>query len=80
MIEEVEHRIRERAHGIWEREGRPSDRAEAHWFQAAAELFAEKAPRAAAQPRGARKTAPAEASSEAAPAPRRRAAKAKPKA
>ena len=28
MITELEHRIRERAHMIWEREGRPADRVD----------------------------------------------------
>ena len=51
-----EHRIRERAYGIWEREGRPAHRAEAHWVLAAAQLTAESRP--AAKP--IRKTAAAE--------------------
>ena len=51
-----EHRIRERAYGIWEREGRPAHRAEAHWGLAAAQLTAESRP--AAKPT--RKTAAAE--------------------
>lgn len=75
MIEDVENRIRERAHGIWEREGRPTGRAEAHWFMAAQELFGGKAPMAAARPKAARKSAPVEG---AAAAPKRRAPKAKP--
>lgn len=29
-----ESRIRERAHRLWEEEGRPEGRAESHWFQA----------------------------------------------
>ncbi|WP_209768506.1 DUF2934 domain-containing protein [Azospirillum rugosum] len=33
--------IRERAYLIWEREGRPEGRADAHWFQALRELQAE---------------------------------------
>ncbi len=74
MIEEVEYRIRERAHGIWESEGRPAGRALDHWFMAAREL--ERAPQAAARPRGARKSAPVEGPQ--AVAPKRRAAKAKP--
>ena len=36
MIEE--HLIRERAHSIWESEGRPPGRAEAHWARASQEL------------------------------------------
>jgi hypothetical protein len=30
----LEQAIRERAYLIWEREGRPADRAEAHWWRA----------------------------------------------
>ncbi|MFK8252795.1 DUF2934 domain-containing protein [Ancylobacter terrae] len=33
-MDEREDRIRERAHKLWEEEGRPDGRAEAHWFQA----------------------------------------------
>ena len=51
MITELEHRIRERAHMIWEREGRPADRAEAHWMTASAEIAAEAAPAAKPKPR-----------------------------
>ena len=40
MITELEDRIRERAHRIWESEGRPGDRAEAHWSMASAEIAA----------------------------------------
>jgi len=36
-----EELIRSRAHGIWEREGCPAGRAEAHWAIATAELAAE---------------------------------------
>jgi hypothetical protein len=51
-----EHSIRERAYGIWEREGRPANRAETHWVLAAAQLTAEAGP--VAKPT--RKTAAAE--------------------
>jgi hypothetical protein len=64
---DVETRIRERAHGIWEAEGRPAGRAEAHWHMAAAELFA-AAPGKAATARRARAAADA-------PAPKRRTSK-----
>ena len=37
-IGDREQRIRARAHEIWETEGRPSDRAEAHWQQAEQEV------------------------------------------
>ena len=33
-MDDREHRIRQRAHRLWEEEGRPDGRAEAHWFQA----------------------------------------------
>ncbi|WP_267214087.1 DUF2934 domain-containing protein [Chelatococcus asaccharovorans] len=33
-MDEREHRIRERAHRLWEEEGRPEGRAERHWLQA----------------------------------------------
>ena len=56
MIDELEHRIRERAHRIWEQEGRPAGRAEAHWAMASAELAVRAQPKPAAAPR------PAEAS------------------
>jgi hypothetical protein len=36
-----EQRIRERAYAIWESEGRPAGRAEAHWLQAEAEIAGE---------------------------------------
>lgn len=35
-----EHRVRERAYEIWQREGRPDGNANAHWLQAEAELDA----------------------------------------
>ncbi len=44
MIQELENRIRERAHSIWESEGRPADRAEVHWNLARAEIAAEAPP------------------------------------
>ena len=37
-----EHRIQERAYEIWEKAGRPEGRAEEHWWQAEAEIAAEK--------------------------------------
>lgn len=36
----TEHQVRERAYYIWEDEGRCLGRADAHWFQAQAELQA----------------------------------------
>lgn len=35
-------RIRERAHNIWERDGRPEGMAEVHWIQACREIEAEE--------------------------------------
>jgi hypothetical protein len=69
MIDDLEHRIRERAHSIWEQEGRPAGRAEAHWAMACAELAAP------AKPKPRRRAAAAEASVAslaAKPAPKRR--------
>ena len=36
-----EHRIRQRAHSIWELEGRPEGRADEHWRRAEEELARE---------------------------------------
>ena len=36
-----EQKVRERAHAIWEREGRPDCAAERHWAMAETELRAE---------------------------------------
>jgi hypothetical protein len=41
MMIEHETRIRERAHAIWEREGRPDDQSERHWQQAKTMIAAE---------------------------------------
>ncbi|GAA0580085.1 DUF2934 domain-containing protein [Rhizomicrobium electricum] len=38
---EREDRIRERAHALWEEEGRPEGRREQHWQRACAEIDAE---------------------------------------
>jgi Protein of unknown function (DUF2934) len=51
MIGDQELIIRERAHGIWEREGRPEGRAVVHWQMAAAELAAESGASAPAKAR-----------------------------
>lgn len=40
MQDDKEDRIRRRAHAIWEAEGRPEGRHEAHWEQARAEIEA----------------------------------------
>ena len=41
MLDDRESRIRERAHAIWEAEGRPDGQDEVHWKRAAAEIDAE---------------------------------------
>jgi hypothetical protein len=69
-IASQEQRIRERAYAIWEGEGRPAGRAEAHWLQAEAEIACEPA-----RPNG--ETAQAGAARAAARAPNRPAATAK---
>ena len=51
MISELEERIRDRAHEIWEREGRPADKAEEHWRRATTELAAAAPQKASAKPR-----------------------------
>jgi len=38
MAEDLESRIRRRAHEIWEHEGRPEGRSEAHWELASEEI------------------------------------------
>jgi hypothetical protein len=38
MSDDREHRIRQRAHAIWEREGRPSGRDREHWERAARDV------------------------------------------
>lgn len=38
MSKDREQRIRERAHAIWEQEGRPDMRHEDHWHQASQEI------------------------------------------
>jgi hypothetical protein len=71
-----EQQIRERAYAIWEGEGRPMNRADAHWLRAEAEIAREEA-----RPNGATAPMPKRAASAkkrdpageaAAPAPRRR--------
>jgi Protein of unknown function (DUF2934) len=45
-----EERIRQRAHEIWEREGRPEGRHEEHWARARRQLEEEDGDRASAAP------------------------------
>jgi hypothetical protein len=47
MIEDIEDRIRRKAHEIWEREGQPHGRHHEHWLLAEAALAALAAPRPA---------------------------------
>ncbi len=42
MAEDRDARIRERAHSLWERDGRPEGMAEVHWIQARREIEAEE--------------------------------------
>jgi hypothetical protein len=42
MQDDREARIRERAHAIWEAEGRPEGREQAHWERAIAEIDADE--------------------------------------
>ena len=55
MARATDQAVRERAHEIWEREGRPHGRDEAHWRQAEDELTAAqpKKPAAGARPKAA---------------------------
>jgi hypothetical protein len=62
MSVEIEHQIRQRAHSIWEQEGRPSGRADAHWAMASAELTAKTAARKRASRPAAAKAAVASVS------------------
>lgn len=47
----AEEQIRARAHALWEAEGHPSDRAEAHWLQAEQELASDYVLRANGVPK-----------------------------
>lgn len=50
MDEIPDHKIRERAHHIWEREGRPDGRDRDHWQMARTELAIEMNPGVAMEP------------------------------
>lgn len=86
MTPNHESRVRQRAHDIWEREGRPEGRDREHWAQAEAELAGEgkKSSRKAAEakPRKAAAAPAAKAPAEKKAAPRKKveAEGAKPKA
>ncbi len=51
MADDRHERIRQRAHAIWEREGRRDGEDERHWHQATSEIDAEDAAGAAPKPR-----------------------------
>jgi hypothetical protein len=57
MTDIPEELVRERAHLIWEREGRPMGKADEHWEQARAELAAGGEAPPAKKPRAPRKAA-----------------------
>lgn len=59
-MDEREHRIRERAHRLWEEEGRPEGRAEDHWFQAREIVAIEEGRREAFRPVDAAEAPPVE--------------------
>ncbi len=40
-MEHINDRIRDRAHALWEAEGRPHGRHQEHWIQAVAEIATE---------------------------------------
>lgn len=60
--------IRQRAHAIWESEGRPDNRSEEHWKMASAEIEAETAQADAPSPLGQDEAEPSPAPSGSKPA------------
>ena len=73
---DLQERIRQRAHAIWEREGRPSGRDQDHWRDAESELARDEAAAAPARPAAKKpRAAKSGAKSTATPAKRARAAK-----
>ena len=78
MTDDRQHRIRQRAHEIWESHGRPHGADRDHWDQAIREIDAEDA---AAKKKPARATAAAKPKVDAAKAPaaKKPAPKARPK-
>jgi hypothetical protein len=67
MADDRQNRIRQRAHEIWEREGRPQGAHERHWQQAESEIATEG--KAGKKPAAARKPAAAKAAKPAAAGP-----------
>ena len=82
MTDDRQERIRQRAHEIWEKAGRPEGAHQAHWDQATAEVDGAAAkPKKAAPKKAAAKPAKAAAAKAAKPAAAKPASKpAKPKA
>lgn len=82
MSDDKQHRIRQRAHAIWESRGRPHGSDQDHWHQASREIDAEedapkKKPAGAAKPKAAPAAQPTAAPAKAPAAARKPAAKAK---
>ncbi|NJO55234.1 MAG: DUF2934 domain-containing protein [Rhodospirillales bacterium] len=73
MTQQDHDEIVERAHAIWEREGRPEGQAEEHWQRAVAELQAEEAERIKAEEAAAKAKAEAAAKAEAEAAAKKKA-------
>ena len=71
MLQEREEQIRQRAHEIWEAEGRPEGRHEEHWARAEASLAEAERPQRARKPKAA--TAPRANAEAGEAAPRKRA-------
>ena len=65
-------RISERAYALWEREGRPEDRAEHYWRVAEAEIDQEMAELAGSKPKKVSDAVSGDAGKTARPSPRKR--------
>lgn len=78
MSDDRQHRIRQRAHAIWERHGHPHGADREHWHQATQEIDAEdaaakKPARAAKAKTNSAASAPAKAAAASKPAAKRKA-------
>lgn len=79
MSDDRQHRIRQRAHAIWERHGHPHGADREHWHQATQEIDAEDAAAAKKPARAAKAktnsaaSAPAKAAAASKPAAKRKA-------
>lgn len=80
MTDDRHERIRQRAHAIWEKAGRPEGAHQQHWDQATAEVDGDAAKPKAAPKKAAAKPAKATAAKAAKPAAAKPAKPAKPKA